>query len=164
MTTSVLHAAHRRALDLATRLPDSAVLLLGRVAMAAVFWRSGQTKVQGLALDLVDGRLSLGWPRLADGAVALFRDEYRLPWLPPEWAALAAASAEHLLPALLLLGLGTRWAALGLLAMTAVIQGLVYPDAWVTHAGWAAVLLLLVQRGGGALSLDAWWARRPRRT
>ena len=159
-STAALVRWHQRATDLAARLPDSLILLLGRVAIAAVFWRSGQTKVEGFALDLVDGRLSLSWPHLADSALALFRDEYRLPLLPPAWAALAAAVAEHLLPALLLLGLGTRWAALGLLGMTAVIQVLVYPDAWVTHATWAGVLLWLVQRGGGACSLDALLARR----
>jgi putative oxidoreductase len=55
---------------------------------------------------------------------------------------------------LLLLGLATRAAALGLLAMTAVIQVFVYPDAWPTHLSWAALMLLLVRQGGGAFSLD----------
>jgi putative oxidoreductase len=142
------------------RIPESAVALLGRFSVAAVFWSSGQTKVEGLAIDLVAGQVELGWPRLAPSAVDLFRDEYRLPLLPPETAALLAATAEHLLPLLLLLGLGTRFAALGLLAMTAVIQFAVYPSAYATHGVWAAVLLWLMLRGPGVVSLDHLGARR----
>lgn len=135
-------------------LPESAIALLGRFSIAAVFWKSGQTKVEGIAIDLVEGRFSFGWPRLSDSAVDLFRDEYRLPLLAPETAAVLAAAGEHLLPLLLLLGLGTRFAALGLLVMTTVIQVLVYPGAYPTHGVWAAVLLWLMVRGPGRLSLD----------
>jgi len=142
------------------RIPDDAIALLGRFSIAAVFWKSGQTKVEGLAIDLVDGSLQLGWPGLSDSAVALFREEYRLPLLPPELAANLAALAEHALPVLILLGLGTRFAALGLLAMTAVIQLLVYPGAYPTHGVWAAILLYLMARGPGRVSLDHWIARR----
>jgi putative oxidoreductase len=67
-----------------------------------------------------------------------------------------ATWSEHLLPLLLLLGLGTRLAALGLLGMTLVIQLFVYPDAWPTHLTWAVALLYLVGRGPGALALDRW--------
>ena len=139
-------------------LPEGAVALLARFSIAAVFWKSGQTKVEGLAIDLVDGQFTLGWPRLAPQAVDLFRDEYRLPWLPPEIAALAAAFGEHLLPLLLLLGLATRLSALGLLLMTAVIQLFVYPGAWPTHGVWAALLLWLMVRGPGRVSVDGWLA------
>jgi len=145
------------------RIPESAIALLARFAIAGVFWRSGQTKVEGFALDLVEGRFEPGLPRLSATAVDLFRDEYRLPLLPPETAALLAATAEHLLPALLLLGLATRLSALGLLAMTAVIQVLVYPGAWPTHGVWAAVLLWLAVRGPGVVSLDHLLAARLRR-
>lgn len=138
----------------------SVVALLARFSIAGVFWRSGQTKVEGLAVDLVDGRAQVGWPRLSSSAVDLFRDEYALPLLPPEAAALMATAAEHLLPAMVLLGVATRLGATGLLAMTAVIQFLVYPGAWTTHGVWAAVLLGLMLHGPGALSLDALWARR----
>lgn len=141
------------------RLPHSAVALLARLSIGTVFWSSGQTKVQGLRLDPIGGEFALGWPRLSDSVVALFRDEYRLPLIPPELAAPAAATAEHLLPLLLVLGLGTRFAALGLLGMTLVIQCFVYPDAWPTHGTWAAVLLWLVQRGAGQVSVDAWLRR-----
>jgi putative oxidoreductase len=141
------------------RLAWPVTTLLGRVALAGVFWQSGQTKVQGLAINLATGEFQLGWPRLSDNAVALFRDEYKLPLLPPELAAVMAASAEHLLPLMLLLGLGTRLAALGLLGMTAVIQLLVYPGAWPTHFSWAAVLLMLLWQGCGPTGLDALLAR-----
>lgn len=139
---------------------EALVQLLARAALAGLFWRSGQTKVEGFVLDLAEGRFELGWPRLAPQAVDLFRDEYRLPLLPPEAAAVLAAGAEHLLPALLVLGLGTRGAALGLLAMTAVIQLFVYPGAWPTHGTWAAALGWLVLRGGGPWALDALILRR----
>lgn len=143
-------------------IPHGFIALLARFSIAAVFWASGQTKVQGLRLDFINGEFALGWPRLSDSAVDLFRDEYRLPLLPPEVAAVLAATAEHALPLLLLLGLATRLSALGLLAMTLVIQLFVYPGAYATHGTWAAVLLLLLARGAGAVSLDHWIAaRRP---
>jgi putative oxidoreductase len=117
------------------------VLLASRIGIGAVFFQSGRTKVEGLL-------------SVTDGAVGLFRDEYRLPLVEPALAAHAAAYAEHLLPLLLVLGLGTRLAALGLLGMTLVIQVFVYPDAWPTHLSWAAPLLLLAGRGGGLVSVD----------
>ena len=142
------------------RIPHSAIALLARFSLAAVFWSAGQTKVEGLAVNLVNGEFTLGWPRITDGAVALFRDEYKLPLLPPEWGALLAASAEHGLALLLLLGLATRVSALGLLGMTLVIQVMVYPGAYATHGTWAALLLLLMARGPGQVSLDSWLASR----
>jgi len=148
------------AVVLLSRLPDSLIALVGRFSIAAIFWKSGQTKVQGFAIDIVGGEFQLGWPRLSDSVVELFRDEYRLPLIPPELAAPMAAFAEHLFPVLLLLGLATRFSALALLAMTLVIQVFVYPDAYPTHGVWITVLLFLVARGGGAVSLDRALARR----
>jgi len=142
-------------------IPESAIALLARFAIAAVFWKSGQTKVEGFAVDLVEGNFQLGWPHLSPNAIALFREEYKLPLLPPEWAAPMAALTEHVLPLLLLVGLATRLSAAGLLAMTAVIQLLVYPGAWPTHGTWAALLLWLMARGPGAFSIDHWLAHRP---
>jgi putative oxidoreductase len=122
-------------------LAHDLLALVNRVAIAALFFLSGRTKVEG-------------WLTVSNGAYALFRDEYRLPLVPPELAAHLAAYAEHLFPLLLVLGLMTRLSALALLGMTMVIQVFVYPDAWPTHLSWAGLLLYLVARGPGRLSLD----------
>lgn len=155
-------AAIARVNTLLAAVPESAIALLARFSIAAVFWKSGQTKVEGFAIDLVDGVFQPGVPRLSGSAVDLFRNEYRLPLVPPEWAAVLAAWAEHLLPALLLVGLATRLSAFALLGMTAVIQFLVYPGAYPTHGVWAAVLLWLMVRGPGRFSIDHWLAARGR--
>lgn len=132
---------NRLAAALERLLPHDLLALVARLGIAAVFFLSGRTKVDG-------------WLTVSDGAHALFRDEYRLPLLPPELAAHLAAYAEHLFPGLLVLGLLTRLSALALLGMTAVIQGFVYPDAWPTHLSWAGLLLYLVAHRPGRLSLD----------
>lgn len=150
----------RLAIAMAGRIPDSLIAVLGRFSIAAIFWKSGQTKVQGFAIDIIGGEFQLGLPRLSDSVVGLFRDEYRLPLVAPEIAAPMAAFAEHLLPLLILVGLATRFSALALLVMTATIQLLVYPDAYPTHGVWAAVLLFLMAKGPGLISLDHLIARR----
>lgn len=124
-----------------------ALALIDRVAIAAIFWQSGRTKVDG-------------WFHINNSAYELFRTEYRLPLLPPELAAQMAATAEHVLPVLLVLGLFTRLPALGLLGMTLVIQLFVYPSAWPTHLSWAGLLLYLLVHGGGRWSVDGWLQRR----
>ncbi|NEX48660.1 DoxX family protein [Pseudotabrizicola algicola] len=121
-------------------IPDAPVALMLRVFPALVFWQSGRTKVEGFAIK--------------ESTWFLFEHEYALPLIPPEIAAVMASVAEHLLPVLLILGLCTRLSALGLLAMTAVIQVFVYPGAWVTHGLWAAPLLAVLARGPGRWSLD----------
>lgn len=150
----------RQFIRLCGQIPHTPVALLARFSIAAVFWKSGQTKVQGFALDLVNREFTLGWPRLSDSVLTLFRDEYRLPFVPAEIAAPMAAFAEHFFPLLILLGLATRLSALALFGMTLTIQLFVYPDAYPTHGTWAAVLLFLVLYGPGKASLDAWIARR----
>lgn len=145
-----------------SRIPDTLIATLARFSIAAVFWKSGQTKIESLAIDIVDGKFVLGWPRMSDSALFLFQEEYRLPLLPPELAALAAASAEHLFPILILVGLATRLSALALLVMTLTIQIFVYPSAYPVHGVWAAVLLFLMAHGPGWLSLDHWLAQRGR--
>jgi putative oxidoreductase len=125
---------------LAARLPWSVPAIALRLFPAVVFWQSGRTKVDG-------------W-RIADSTWFLFEQEYALPLIPPQIAAVLATFAEHLFPVLLVLGLATRLSALALLGMTAVIQIFVYPEAWITHGLWAACLLALAARGPGALSLD----------
>ena len=94
--------------------------------------------------------------KLADwnATISLFTDEYRVPVLPPDVAANLALAIELTTPVLLILGLLTRPAALVLLGMTAVIEIFVYPQAWPTHIQWAAMLLVLLCRGAGRLSLD----------
>jgi len=140
--TGLLAAAHARfAASAARLLPEDLLALLARLAIASIFFLSGRTKVEG-------------WLTITDGARALFEQEYKLPLLDPGLAAHLAAYAEHLFPVLLVLGLGTRLAAFALLGMTAVIEVFVYPDAWPTHLSWAALLLPLIARGGGAWSLD----------
>lgn len=150
MSTTLSSAAapvglRRRWNALAQRLergvPHDLLALAARIGIAAIFFLSGRTKVEGLL-------------HISDSAYELFRTEYRLPLLPPEIAAHLAAYAEHLFPVLLVLGLFTRLSAAALLAMTLVIQIFVYSDAWPTHLSWAALLLYLVGRGGGRLSLD----------
>lgn len=122
-------------------LPLSLLLLVQRVGVAAIFFLSGRTKVTG-------------WFTISDDAFELFRSEYKLPLVPPEIATYAATTAEHVFPILLVLGLGSRYAALGLLGMTTVIEIFVYPDAWPTHLSWAGLLLPIIAFGGGRISLD----------
>ncbi|PJB43469.1 MAG: hypothetical protein CO105_08835 [Comamonadaceae bacterium CG_4_9_14_3_um_filter_60_33] len=149
-----------RFVDIAQRIPNTLLAFVARFSIAAVFWKSGETKIQGFAVDIVNREFTLGWPRLSDSVVDLFRDEYQLPLVPPEIAATMAATAEHLFPILLLFGIATRLSALALLGMTMTIQLFVYPDAYPTHGTWAAVLLYLMVHGPGKLSLDHWIARR----
>ena len=139
---------------IARRHAAEAIALLARIGLAFTFWLSGQTKVEGLVLDPLGLQVQWGWPRVSESALELFRSEYALPLLPPDWAALMAATAEHVLPLLLLFGLGTRVAALGILGMTLVIQLFVYPLAFPTHALWAAAALQLIAHGGGGFALD----------
>ncbi|WPC06819.1 DoxX family protein [Pseudomonas benzenivorans] len=147
------------AIELCKLIPYGLVAFLGRFSIAAVFWKSGQTKIEGLAIDLVEGSFEFGLPKLSASAVPLFEHEYQVPLLPPELAASMAAFAEHLFPLLILLGLATRFSALALVGMTLVIQLFVYPGAYPTHGVWAAVLLMLAAKGPGALSLDHFIAR-----
>ena len=149
-----------RIIALLERLPHALIALLGRFSIAAVFWKSGQTKVEGLVLDPIAGEWQLGWPRLAESTIPLFQEEYALPLIPPEIAAYAATTAEHVLPLMLLAGLGTRFAALGLLVMTLTIQLFVYPAAYAVHGVWATVLLYLIARGPGRFSVDHWLSSR----
>ena len=106
------------AIGVLKRIPNSLVAVVARFSIAAVFWNSGQTKVEGLLINLVNGEFALGWPRLSGSALSLFQDEYKLPLIPPALATHMAATAEHLFPLLILLGLGTRFSALALLGMT----------------------------------------------
>ncbi|WP_308517955.1 DoxX family protein [Sphingomonas flavescens] len=124
-----------------TLLPPSLLLLVQRLGIAAVFFMSGRTKVDGILT-------------INDSAFELFRTDYALPFVDPVTAAYAATYSEHLFPILLVLGLFTRISAAALLVMTSVIEIFVYPDAWPTHLSWAGLLLPLIALGGGRLALD----------
>ena len=142
MTTTHMPAAGARfrLADLAAmlgRVPLSIHQLLFRLAIAGVFLRAGLTKISS-------------W----ESTVALFADEYKVPVLAPHVAAAMSASFEIGCSTLLLLGLGTRLAALPLIGMIMTIQLFVFPQAWSEHLVWGSILLFLVTRGGGAISLD----------
>jgi len=126
-----------RALQWLDRVPYALLALPLRFAVATVFWNSAMVKLAN-------------W----DTALELFAEEYRVPVLPPDVAAYLAAGIELTTPVLLVFGLFTRFAALVLLGMTTVIEVFVYPQAWPTHIQWAAMLLILLCRGGGMLSID----------
>lgn len=138
------HGAHtvRRGLE-ALQAP---ALLLARVHVGLVFFRSGLTK-------LAD------W----DTTLALFENEYAVPLLPPHWAAWAGTTGELLLPLLLWLGLAGRFGAAGLSVVNVVaVLSLaeMAPAALGQHQLWGVLLAVLVLWGPGAWSADAWLARR----
>lgn len=136
---------------LSGRILQGIALLFCRIALAGVFWRAGRTKI-------VEG----SWLTISDTTRFLFGYEYNTVPLPTELSLYLATYAEHLFPILLVLGLATRLSALALLGMTMIIQLFVYPDAWwAVHSLWAALCVVLVSLGAGALSLDAFLGPRP---
>jgi putative oxidoreductase len=137
----LLHHWNRVAGRLHAVTSDSALSLVARLAIAAVFFYSGRTKVSGVLT-------------IKPSTYSLFETEYALPLLSPQLAAHLATYAEHLFPLLLVLGLLARLSALALLAMTLVIQVFVYPDAWSTHLTWMGLMLIVIGRGAGWWSLD----------
>lgn len=135
---TVIARIHQRITD---AVPEWPLALLLRVGIATPFFLSGRTKVDGLLT-------------LSPSTHYLFAEEYHVPLLAPDVAAYMATYAEHALPILLVLGLLTRPAAIGLLLMTAVIQVFIIPTGWPTHLLWAGPLIYLIARGPGAASLD----------
>ena len=111
--------------------------LLFRISIGAVFLSAGLTKIGS-------------W----QSTVALFQNEYHVPLIPPVLAAYMASAIELCCPILLFVGLGTRLATLPMLAQAFVIEIFVYPEDWIEHLGWVAVLLFLFTRGPGLLSID----------
>jgi putative oxidoreductase len=132
-----------RIVQMLDRVPYTLLALPLRAAVAVIFWNSAMAKLAN-------------W----DTTIALFTDEYQVPLLPPELAAYMAATIELTTPILLVLGLLTRAAAFVLLGMTMVIEVFVYPQAWPTHIQWAAMLLILLCRGPGQVSIDQLLRRR----
>jgi putative oxidoreductase len=121
----------------ARRFPLSFVEFGMRLAVGATFFRSGMLKYQSF-----------------DNAIVLFRNEYRLPLLPPDIAAYLGTAVELAAPVLLVLGLFARFGAAALLVMTLTIQFLVYPENWPEHLMWASILAYILRSGAGALSID----------
>jgi len=120
-----------------SRLPLSWLQLTMRIAIGAVFLNAGLMKYRSWELTLL-----------------LFRDEYKVPFTDPALAARMATFNELTFSTLLILGLATRMATLPFLGMLVVIQTFVYPQAWVEHLTWASILLFLLTRGPGAISID----------
>lgn len=145
--TEKLHAVLAMSDAILGRFPRSVPLLALRLALAVPFFKSGLTKWDGF--------------QLSAGARYLFTEEFRIhlfgyaiPYPAPIPMAYAAAIAEIVLPILLVLGFGTRLAAFGILAMTAVIQ-LTIPEGWANfHLPWAAMAMALIVFGGGRASAD----------
>ena len=125
------------------RFPLAVLQLMFRVGVGGVFWNSGQVKIASWQVTL-----------------ALFEQEYKVPVLSTELAAQLATAVELTCPVLLVLGLAARLATLPLLTMTFVIQVFVYPEAWSQHLVWASMLLFILTRGPGPISLDRMIARR----
>ena len=121
----------------AARFPLSVLEFAMRLAVGATFFRSGMNKFQSF-----------------DSAIELFREEYRLPLLPPEIAAYMGTTVELCAPVLLVLGVFARLGAAALLVMTLTIQFLVYPENWPEHLMWASILAYVLSRGPGTLSID----------
>ena len=134
--------------NLAERIPYSLLALASRIAVADIFWRSGRTKVNGFSIR--------------EETFYLFREEYKVPLLPPDLAAYLGTVGEHIFPVLLVIGFASRLSALALFGMTLVIQFFVVPGGWPEHILWLALLGSIIARGPGAISLDHLvWDSRP---
>jgi len=127
----------QRAVSLLNEVPYSVLILPARVATFSVFFRSGLVKIAD-------------W----SATIELFREEYKVPLLPPEFAAHMAATMELGLSSLVLIGLFSRLSVLGLLGMVCVIQLFVEPTGWPDHIQWLAFMIFILCRGPGIFSLD----------
>jgi putative oxidoreductase len=148
----ILSTYDRAAALVSAKWAESIMLLIVRVALAGIFWRSGRTKVEERSLLTV-----------SENTIYQFGDDpfNKVPLLPSDVAAYLTTYGEHALPILLIVGLLTRLSALALMGMTLVIQFFVFPEAWwQVHILWVALALVLIVRGGGGLSLDRLLAGR----
>jgi putative oxidoreductase len=128
-------------------VPEWLASLVLRVGIAIPFWKSGLTKWDSFGV-------------LSETPVILFENEFMLHIFGQEYSfpfptlmAYASSIGEIILPILVVLGLFTRFAGVGLLLMTLIIQ-LTFPDAWPLHFTWAAMALGVIYLGGSKLSLD----------
>ena len=131
-----------RSLDALAPIVDLAV----RIGVASVFFKSGLSKLAS-------------W----SSTVSLFENEYAVPLLPPELAAYLGTGVELAFPVLLVLGLGSRFAAFVLFVFN-IIAVVSYPDLGAAglkdHQTWGLLLLVTLLHGPGALSLDRLIGRR----
>lgn len=130
-------SAYRKILGLADRIPFWLIQGAARVAVATVFWNSAQSKLASWQVTQ-----------------QLFAMEYHVPLLSPEIAAPLATATELTGSVLVFLGLFARFGALALLGVVAVIQLFIFPGNWAEHLLWSSLLLLILSRGAGKLSLD----------
>ena len=142
--------------QLLSKVPLFLMALAARIAVAHVFWKSAQTRISGGEF------MGQKWQfyNLNETAFFLFEHEFALPLIPSDVAAYMGTVGEFFLAIFLVLGIATRFSALALLGMTAVMQFWVYPHAWGPHLLWAASLLYLMRYGAGAVSIDAILSRR----
>ena len=131
------------AIGLLDRFPLWVLQILFRVAISVVFFKSGMTKIAS-------------W----DATVALFANEYNVPLLPPELAAMMAATVELGAPVLLVFGIAARAGAAAIVGMTLVIQIFVYPENWPEHLTWISLAGFILVRGAGLVSIDHLLARQ----
>jgi len=129
--------AYDHARDLLNLMPISLVQLASRIAVAEVFWRSSQSKLAS-------------WT----STIQLFANEYKVPIISPATAAYLGTATELIGSLLLFAGLLSRAAALALTGLVTVIQLTVYPENWPDHILWLSLLLLIIVRGPGGISLD----------
>ena len=134
---SVCRSRIRRVILTLDSFPLWPLQTIARIAVGGVFYKSAINKLESWDITLL-----------------LFRDEYRVPVLPYDLAALLATGVEFFGAVLLIAGLFARLATLPLFGVIAVIQTFVYPDAWVEHLTWTTLLLLILFRGPGLLSFD----------
>ena len=150
-------------------IPYSLVALYLRVVVAWTFFSLGQEKVDGakIGTDLLGYEISFKLPSsLLETTFLLAANDYKLPLIPSPWVAYVVSYAEHLLPVLILLGLATRLSSFVLLVMVLVAQVFIFPNLWWSlHAYWIGLLLVLMTRGAGHISLDGFFGlfrRKPK--
>lgn len=142
---------------LCSLVPYALVALGLRLLMARVFFFDGQAKVTGslLSFDLYNFDFSLVLPmQVKAETFGAFLTAYPPLVIPPSIAAYVMTYAEFALPILLVLGFATRFAALGLLLVTAMQFYLMPAGLWTAQVYWAGILLVLLSRGAGQLSID----------
>lgn len=132
-------------------IPEWVINVAMRLVIFKIFWFSVQTKIAGLTIG---GQHFAFW-NVTETTFLLFDFEYALPLIDSTLAAYLGTFGEFFLPLMILFGFFTRFAAVGLMIMTLVIQFLVYPDAWWSvHVYWVLALLYIMRNGGGLISVD----------